>query len=112
MRTIFEMAAAGSTYMQIAQHLNSCGYLIPSEYKKQQGYKVNGMYDRHMKIGKWTRDMVRTFIANEVYIGTVVNHKSTVLNSLRKERTNVPKSASNHEIPVINPTSNLHYNLT
>ena len=50
-RTIFEMAAAGSTYMLIAQHLNSCGYLIPSEYKKQQGYKVNGMYDRHMKIG-------------------------------------------------------------
>ena len=38
------------------------------------------MYDRHMKIGKWTRDMVRTFISNEVYIGTVVNHKSTVLN--------------------------------
>lgn len=92
MRTIFEMVAAGSTYMQIAQHLNSCGYLIPSEYKKQHGYKVNGMYDRHMKIGKWTRDMVRTFISNEVYIGTVVNHKSTVLNFRTKKKGNVPKS--------------------
>ena len=91
-RTIFEMVAAGSTYMQIAQHLNSCGYLIPSEYKKQHGYKVNGMYDRHMKIGKWTRDMVRTFISNEVYIGTVVNHKSTVLNFRTKKKGNVPKS--------------------
>ena len=50
------------------------------------------MYDRHMKIGKWTRDMVRTFISNEVYIGTVVNHKSTVLNFRTKKKGNVPKS--------------------
>ena len=52
------------------------------------------MYDRHMKIGKWTRDMVRTFIANEVYIGTVVNHKSTVLNFRTRKRKAMYQSPS------------------
>lgn len=90
-QTIFEMTAAGHTYLEIAQHLNSRGYLIPSEYKKQQGYKVAGMYDRHMKLGKWTRDMVRTFLTNEVYRGTIINHKSTVVNFRTKKKRNLPK---------------------
>lgn len=90
-RTIFEMTAAGYTYLAIAQYLNDRGYLIPSEYKKQHGYKVDGMYDRHMKLGKWTRDMVRTFITNEVYRGTIVNHKSTVVNFRTKKKRNLPK---------------------
>ena len=90
-RIIFEMTAAGHTYIAIAKHLNDNGYLIPSEYKKQHGYNVNGMYDRHMKLGKWTRDMVRTFITNEVYRGTIVNHKSTVINFRTKKKRNLPK---------------------
>ena len=98
-RTIFEMTAAGYTYLAIAQHLNDRGYLIPSEYKKQQGYKVDGMYDRHMKLGKWTRDMVRTFITNEVYRGTIVNHKSTVVNFRTKKKRNIPKE---HHIKIPN----------
>lgn len=90
-QTIFEMTAAGHTYLEIAQYLNNRGYLIPSEYKKQQGYKVDGMYDRHMKLGKWTRDMVRTFLTNEVYRGTIINHKSTVVNFRTKKKRNIPK---------------------
>lgn len=90
-QTIFEMTAAGHTYLEIAQYLNNRGYLIPSEYKKQQGYKVDGMYDRHMKLGKWTRDMVRTFLTNEVYRGTIINHKSTVVNFRTKKKRNLPK---------------------
>ena len=90
-RTIFEMTAAGHTYLEIAQYLNNRGYLIPSEYKKQQGYRLSGMYDRHMKLGKWTRDMVRTFLSNEVYRGTIINHKSTVVNFRTKKKRNLPK---------------------
>lgn len=90
-RLIFEMTAAGYTYMAIAKYLNEHGYLIPSEYKRRQGYKIEGMYDRHMKIGKWTRDMVRTFLTNEVYRGTIVNHKSTVVNFRTKKKRNLPK---------------------
>lgn len=90
-RTIFEMTATGYTYLEIAQHLNHRGYLIPSQYKKQQGYKVDGMYDRHMKLGKWTRDIVRTFLTNEVYRGTIINHKSTVVNFRTKKKRNLPK---------------------
>lgn len=90
-QTIFEMTAAGHTYLEIAQYLNNHGYLIPSEYKKQQGYKVDGMYDRHMKLGKWTRDMVRSFLTNEVYRGTIINHKSTVVNFRTKKKRNLPK---------------------
>ncbi len=90
-RIIFEMTAAGHTYLETAQYLNKRGYLIPSEYKKQQGYKIDGMYDRHLKLGKWTRDMVRTFIKNEVYRGTIINHKSTVVNFKTKKKRNVPK---------------------
>ena len=32
-RTILKWRRRVVPYMQIAQHLNSCGYLIPSEYK-------------------------------------------------------------------------------
>lgn len=88
---IFKMTAAGHTYLEITQYLNNRGYLIPSEYKKQQGYKVDGMYDRHMKLGKWTRDMVRTFLTNEVYLGAIINHKSTVVNFRTKKKRNIPK---------------------
>lgn len=49
------------------------------------------MYDRHMGCGKWTRDMVRTFLTNEVYRGTIVNHKSTVVNFRTKKKRNLPK---------------------
>lgn len=90
-KTIFEMTAAGHTYLEIAKYLNNRGVLIPSEYKKRQGYKVQGMYDRHMKLGKWTRDMVRTFLTNEVYRGTIINHKSTVVNFRTKKKRNLPK---------------------
>lgn len=90
-RTIFEMTAAGHTYLEIAGYLNNRAYLIPSEYKRKQGYKVDGMYDRHMKLGKWTRDMVRTFLTNEVYRGTIINHKSTVVNFRTKKKRNLPK---------------------
>ncbi|MCD8181435.1 MAG: recombinase family protein [Firmicutes bacterium] len=92
-RTIFEMTAAGCTYMEIAKSLNARGCLIPSEYKKRQGYKVAGMYERHANLGKWTRDMVRTFITNEVYIGTIVNHKSAVVNFRTKKKRNLPKES-------------------
>lgn len=98
-QTIFEMTAAGHTYLEIAQYLNNRGYLIPSEYKKRQGYKVDRMYDRHMKLGKWTRDMVRTFLTNEVYRGTIINHKSTVVNFRTKKKRNVPKE---HRVKVEN----------
>lgn len=90
-RMIFEMVASGCTYMHIAKRLNDMGCLIPSEYKKQHGYHVDKMYNSHIKLGKWTRDMVRAFITNEVYRGTIVNHKSTVVNFRTKKKRNLPK---------------------
>lgn len=90
-RMIFEMAANGSTYLAIAKRLNDCGYPIPSVYKKQQGYNVEGMYTNRMNLGMWTRDMVRTFLTNEVYRGTIINHKSTVVNFRTKKKKNIPK---------------------
>lgn len=90
-KIIFEMTAYGYTYKTIAKYLNDSGYLIPSEYKKQHGYNVDGMYDWHTNIGRWTRDMVRNFISNEVYKGTIVNHKSTVVNFRTKKKQNLPK---------------------
>lgn len=106
-RMIFEMTAAGYTYMAIAKRLNECGFLIPSQYKKQHGYNVDGMYNRYGNLGLWTRDMVRMFINNEVYIGTVVNHKSTVINFRTKKKKNLPKEchikADNMHDAIISP---------
>ena len=44
-----------------------------------------------MRLGKWTRDMVRTFIDNDVYRGTITNHKSTVVNFRTKKKRNLSK---------------------
>ncbi|MDD6484354.1 MAG: recombinase family protein [Clostridiales bacterium] len=83
-RLIFEMTAAGASYKAVAKRLNDMGAPIPSEYKRRQGYRVDGMYSA--PIGKWTRDTVRSFLSNEVYRGTVVNHKSTVVNFRTKKK--------------------------
>lgn len=92
-RSIFEMYASGHTYLEIAQRLNDRGYLIPSQYKKQKGYSVDGMYSNRMNLGKWTRDMIRTFIDNDVYRGIITNHKSTVVNFRTKKKKNLPKQS-------------------
>ncbi len=91
-RLIFEMTAAGYTYLAAARLLNERGYLIPSEYKRQKGYNVEGMYDRRGGTGLWTRDIVRSFVTNEVYRGTIINHKSTVVNFRTKKKKNLPES--------------------
>lgn len=91
-RLIFEMTAEGHTYMSIAQTLNSRGYPTPSNYKRQQGYKVDNMYNHRMNLGKWTRDTIRAIIANDVYVGTITNHKSTVVNFRTKKKRNLPRS--------------------
>ena len=54
-RLIFEMTAEGHTYMSIAQTLNSRGYPTPSNYKRQQGYKVDNMHEPIVDAELWER---------------------------------------------------------
>lgn len=90
-RWIFEMTAQGKTYLEIAKLLNNYGCPTPAQYKAKKGYNVKNMYNSSYN-QIWTRDTVRTILNNEVYRGTIINHKSTVVNFRTKRKCTIPKS--------------------
>lgn len=90
---IFELVADGKTYKEIAFKLNSEGVLTPKQYKLSKGYPVQNMYKRsNYQTNKWSRDMVRAFIKNEVYIGNMIQGKSRVVNFRTNTKEQVPKT--------------------
>lgn len=91
-RMIFELVADGYTYKAIAQKFNSEGIPTPKQYKLLNGYNVKNMYHKYMDTNLWSRDIVRSFVKNEVYIGNLVQGKSRVVNFRTKTKEQTPKT--------------------
>jgi len=69
---IFNLICLDKTLKQIADLLNSEGVLTPSEYKKQNGIKLNSV---GITGSLWTYHSVNNLLRNEQYIGTFVAGK-------------------------------------
>ena len=74
-KRIFTMRANGLSYMSINRTLNDEGILSPSEYKRQCGILTNN----NNKPGKilWNKHMITEILSNAVYIGNLVQRKSS-----------------------------------
>lgn len=74
-RRVFEMAAHGVGQIRIAKILNEEGIPCPSEYKRLMGEK----YCNSRKLDStryWTYSTVHKMLANEMYLGSMVQRRS------------------------------------
>lgn len=88
---IFEEYLRGVSPKEIARGLTADGFVNPSSYKKQNGSnfvcgKKISENEKH-----WTSSTVKKILMDEVYIGTVVQHKKEKKRLLDKKPVSVPK---------------------
>ncbi len=75
-KTIFKMYASGFGYSKICDYLN-CNHIPPrSVYKRQKGSKFVCSNCDYKKV-KWNPDTIAQMLKNEVYIGNLVQGKTT-----------------------------------
>ena len=74
-KRIFAMRADGRSFMSINRTLNNEGVLSPSEYKRQCGIITNNN-DKPGRI-LWNKHMITEILSNVVYIGSLVQRKSS-----------------------------------
>lgn len=72
-KMIFEMAASGKKYTEIANHLNGLQYDSILEYYDKSGKGRNHCRDYGNRM--WNATSVMEVLYNEVYIGKVINNK-------------------------------------
>ncbi|GAA6410244.1 recombinase family protein [Blautia hominis] len=69
-RRIFDERLKGTTYANIARHLNEAEIAPPALYLTKKGYRLNYV------VNQWMDYMVKKILMNPVYAGTMVNHKT------------------------------------
>ena len=70
---IFSLRIQGYA-IQHCRRLNSMGILSPMEYKQAQGLLLCGFPAMNSTMGPM---LVKRILSNEIYIGTLIQHKST-----------------------------------
>ena len=82
---IFRLRIQGMTNSSIAARLNSMGIPSPSAYKAGKGMNYRSGFRVAGQAG-WTAVAIRRVLTNEVYVGTLIQHKRGTPNyKVRKE---------------------------
>lgn len=90
-REIFEKYKNGISYNHICKSLNERGILNPSAYKESIGSKfVCCRYDYSIT-GKWNSDTIARILRQEVYIGNLVQGKTTYISYKNHKEKAVPR---------------------
>ncbi|MGI6095419.1 MAG: recombinase family protein [Lachnospiraceae bacterium] len=71
---IFRLRLQGMSNSGIAEKLNDMGVLSPMEYKRSNGMRYESGF-RANEIALWTPVAVLRILTNEVYLGTLIQHK-------------------------------------
>lgn len=74
-KLIFEMAADGKKYTEIASKLNEMGYDSILEYYDR--IKVKRSHSRDVGQRRWSATSVMNILYNETYLGKVINNKTS-----------------------------------
>lgn len=90
-RDIFIMKICGINEQAIADKLDADGILAPLAYKQSIGINLKTSFQKRTNAG-WSYNAVRRILQNEMYLGTMVQGKSTTPNY--KIRKRVQKDAS------------------
>ena len=101
---IFRLRIQGLCNSAIADRLNSMGILSPMEYKQAQGFNYSCGF-RSNEQAQWSPMLVKRILSNEIYIGTLIQHKSGTPNHKIKKRVEYDRDEwivieNNHE-PII-----------
>lgn len=90
-RDIFVMKLCGINEQAIAEKLNTDGILAPLEYKRSLGINLKTSFQRSTSSG-WSYNAVRRILQNEIYVGRMVQGKTSSPNY--KVRKRMKKEAS------------------
>lgn len=101
---IFRLRIQGLCNSAIADRLNRMGVLSPMEYKQAQGFNYSCGFRSNEQV-EWSPMLVKRILSNEIYIGTLIQHKSGTPNHKIKKRVEYDRDEwivieNNHE-PII-----------
>ena len=89
-REIFECAISGMRLIDIARRLNEKGYETPARYFQRKNPDKN-IYKNTSRMDCWNDNSVRRLLKQEMYYGTVVQHKREGIGVGWKHSVAVPK---------------------
>ena len=98
---IFRLRLQGLSNSRIADKLNDMGVLSPMEYKRSNGMRYESGFSANER-ALWTPVAVLRILTNEVYLGTLVQHKRGTPNYKVKKEIQYAREdwiviAENHE---------------
>jgi len=105
-KDIYFLKLCGYSHQRIAEWLNGGGILSPYEYKKSIGSSYETGFQKG-ESSKWNAASVLRILKNEVYTGTLVQGRQSVINYKTKERQQKDESlwirVKNAHAPIISP---------
>lgn len=90
-RKIYDLYKSGISPKEIARLLTDEGYVSPSTYKKLHGSNFSCCNKINDDEKHWTSSSVKSILMNEMYTGTMVQHKQFKRKLIDKKPTPVPK---------------------
>ncbi|MDE7364544.1 MAG: recombinase family protein [Ruminococcus sp.] len=85
-RMIFNLKIDGMNNQAIGEHLNELGISCPLEYKIKKGVKAVATHFRTGEKALWSSVNVRRILENPIYIGTLIQGKTTSLSYRDRQR--------------------------
>lgn len=85
-RKIFDLKIEGWSNQSISEYLNEIGVASPLEHKLTTGVTATGVHLRSGERATWSSGSVRRILENPVYIGTLVQGKTTSVSYRDKRR--------------------------
>lgn len=85
-RMIFNLKIDGMNHQAIGEYLNELGISCPLEYKIEKGVKAVASHFRTGEKAMWSSINVRRILENPVYIGTLIQGKTTSLSYRDRRR--------------------------
>lgn len=101
-KKIFSMYKSGKGYKSIMDYLNNNGIKTPACYKMEKVKYYNCAFSKHYKDAKWNELAISRIIRNEVYIGNLIQGKTSYISYKNHKVYTKPKeewihSYSTHE---------------
>ena len=91
-KTIFDLAEQGNSYLSISRKLTELKIINPSAYKVKNGDTRFIRYlNKDDAFTTWSYQTVRTILLDSVYKGDMVNHKTEIINYKTKESVLIPR---------------------
>ncbi len=101
-KEIFNLYLRDFGFGKIAKILNNKNIPPPSLYKRLKGIKLNIITNKNIEDIKWSHNAIKTILTNEIYIGNLIQGKSTTVSYknrkiVKKDKKNWISHENTHE---------------